>query len=85
MPQFTIDLSKRAVDKLQKVAKRTSRTARVDLDLVQWITLHLREVAISDDLTFAAVGIREVQQRDAQESLDVALEAERDRLLLKLG
>lgn len=84
MPKFTIDLSQATVDKLQQQVQRTNENTGTSLTLQQWITLHMKEIAIADDLTAAIAALQEQQQRDAQATLDAAITTARDQLLAEL-
>jgi hypothetical protein len=84
MPQFTIDLSQKAVDRLQTQVQRTNDANGTNFTLREWLELHLKEIAIADDLTTAVQAIQEQQQRHAQDALNAAVHTERDRLLQQL-
>lgn len=84
MPKFTIDLSAKAVTALQTQVTRTNENEGTAYTLQQWITLHLNELAITDELGAAVAAIQEQQQRDAQTTLDTAIRAARDQLLAAL-
>ncbi len=84
MPQFTITLTQKAVDKLQQQVQRTNENQGTSLTIKQWITLHLRELAITDELNAAVTGLRDEQQRDAQSTLEAAIRTARDQLLANL-
>lgn len=84
MPQFTITLTQKAVDKLQQQVQRTNENQGTSLTLKQWMTLHLRELAITDELNAAVTGLRDEQQRDAQTALEAAIRTARDELLANL-
>lgn len=81
MPQFTITLSQKAVDRLQVHVQRTNDANGTNLTMRDWVELHLKEIAIADDLAIATQAIQEQQQRDAQDALQAAVRAQRDRLL----
>jgi predicted DNA-binding protein len=85
LPQFTITLSQKAVDRLSAQVQRTNDANGTDLAVRDWIELHLNEIAIADDLTTAVKAIQEQQQRDAQDALQAAIRAQRDHLLEGLG
>lgn len=84
MPDFTITLTQKAVDKLQQQVQRTNENQGTSLTLKQWMTLHLRELAITDELNAAVTGLRDEQQRDAQTALETAIRTARDQLLANL-
>jgi urease accessory protein UreF len=85
LPQFTITLSQKAVDRLQIQVQRTNDANGTTLTMRDWIELHLKEIAIADDLAIATQAIQEQQQRDAQDALQAAVRAQRDRLLEDLA
>ncbi len=85
MPQFTITLSQKAVDRLSAQVQRTNDANGTDLAVRDWIELHLKEIAIADDLAAAMRTIQDQQQRDAQDALQAAIRAQRDHLLDGLG
>jgi hypothetical protein len=84
MPRFAIDLSQKAVNKLQAQVQRTNENAGTSLTLQQWMTLHLRELAITDELGAAVAAIQEQQQQNAQTALEAAVRTARDELLAEL-
>ncbi len=84
MPKFTTTLTQATVDKLQQHVQRTNENAGTTLTLQQWITLHLQELAITDELAAAVTAIQQQQQRDAQTTLDDAVRTARDELLAQL-
>ena len=80
MPRFIIDLSQKAVDKLQAHVQRTNDANATSYTLKDWIALHLKELAIADDLPLAIDQL----QRESQDTLNAAIRAKRDRLLQEL-
>ncbi len=84
MPKFTTTLTQATVDKLQQHVQRTNENAGTILTLQQWITLHLQELAITDELAAAVTALQEQQKRDAQATLDAAIKTTRDELLAEL-
>ncbi len=81
MPKFTIDLSQKAVDKLQtQHVDRSNGANGTALTLKDWIVLHLNELAITADLP-AAIG---QLQRESQDTLTAAIRTTRDRLIREL-
>jgi hypothetical protein len=85
LPQFTITLSQKAVDRISAQVQRTNDTNGTDLAVRDWIELHLKEIAIADDLAAMMKAIQEQQQRDAHDVLQAAVRAQRDHLLEDLG
>ncbi len=77
MPKFTLDLSPTAVAGLQLLAGRYNADNGTTLSVTDWLHLHVKELAIQDDLVAAAKSLREQADRDA----DAAFNAERQRLL----
>lgn len=84
MPTFTIDISAQAVAKLNAVVNRYNANSGTTFTLKQWLLLHIKDVAIADDLNVATTQLQEQHQRDAQAALQAALTTERDRLLTEL-
>ncbi|MGH9312177.1 MAG: hypothetical protein ACRD1S_03155 [Vicinamibacterales bacterium] len=74
---FTITLSQAAVDRLQLILARYNVENGATLTLVDWMQLHLREVAIQDEWSQSA----ETIQRQSQTDVHAAILAERERLL----
>jgi len=77
MPQFAIDLSDAAYTGLQRLVMRYNADNSAALTVEEWIHLHLRELAVQDEIVRAAEDL----QRQAQETAAAALQAERQRLL----
>ena len=84
MPEFTIPLTQNTVDRLQAQVQRTNENAGTILTLQQWLALHLKELAIADDLAAAAPAINEQAEKDARTAAADAIRQERDRLLAAL-
>ncbi len=80
MPRFSIELSAKAVQKLQPQVQRTNDSAGTSLTLKDWITLHLNELAIADDLAPAVDQLA----TETQDTLTAAIRAKRDQLLQEL-
>lgn len=77
MPTFTITLSPQAVAKLQAVVDRYNANTGQTLTVRDWIALHIKEVAIADDL----MAEHQRLQREHEESLRAAVEAARKGLI----
>lgn len=77
MPSFTITLSAQAVARLQAVVDRYNANTGQTLTVRDWITLHVKEVAIADDL----MAEHQRLQRKHEESLRAAVEAARKGLI----
>ncbi len=80
MPQFTIDLSTKAVAKLKTITQRTNDAEGTAYTVKQWIVLHLKELAIADDLSPAV----DLLATETQDTLTAAIRAKRDQLLQEL-
>ena len=80
MPRFTIDLSRKAVDKLQAHAQRTNDANGTTMTLKDWMVLHMKELAIADDLPAAVAQL----QTETRDTLTAAINAKRDQLLQEL-
>jgi predicted DNA-binding protein len=84
MPQFSIDLPQRAVDNLQAVVQRTNDNTGAALTLREWIEMHLKEVAIADQLAAAVDTLQKEQEAARQRQLEDGARAARDALLAAL-
>ena len=91
MPRLTIaldgktaDLPDSVVAHLQLLADRTNATQRTALTALDWLVLHIKELAITDDLALAVDALRKQQEADAQASLEATARAARDQLLAAL-
>jgi len=85
MGKHTIDLPAGTDNRLlaRHVAPYNILTAK-DLTLDDWITLHLNELAINDELAAVAGTLQAQAQRNHDDALTSAINAERDRLLTEL-
>ena len=77
MPRFDIELSDAALAGLQDLVGRYNKDNGAALTVEGWILLHLKELAVQDDLLLAVETLR----RQAEETAAAALRAERQRLL----
>lgn len=77
MPTFTLTISDPALAGLQAVVSRYNADNGTALSVQDWLLLHVKELAIQDQLLEAA---RTFQQQAEQSAAD-ALRAERQRLL----
>ena len=77
MPDLTITLTDRAHAGLQVVVTKWNAANNQTLALEAWVDLHLRELAVQDQILRAAEDL----QRQAQETAAAALQTERQRLL----
>lgn len=84
MPQFSIDIPQKAVDRLQVHVQRTNEANGTSYTLREWIDLHLRELAIADDLAAATTALQHQAETDARDNMATAVRSERDRLLHEL-
>jgi hypothetical protein len=81
MPRFTVELSESAVTRLQVVVEVYNQNNGLSLTVQDWITLHLRELAVQDQL---AASERTLRQQ-AEQTHAAAVAAERQRLLESVG
>jgi len=79
------DIPDAAVPRLQVVCDRTNAAQKTALSLGDWIALHLREIAIADDLAAATQQLQQQKQADAQAALDAAIRSVRNDLLASLA
>lgn len=77
MRTFTIELPDRAVEGLEKAAHTYNGQRGGNLSVQEWITLHLRELSIGEDLGALLPSIQEWVNREHQEHIAEA----RDGLL----
>lgn len=84
MPQFTIKLSAKALAGLQAMVERNNADSGRSLTVGDWLTLHVKELLITEELARSAENLRQQAERDANAALDAALRAEKDRLLREL-
>ena len=77
MAKFEIELSDAAYQGLQRLVTRYNADNNAAHTVEAWVDLHLRELAVQDEIVRAA----EQLQREAQETAAAALQAERQRLL----
>jgi len=80
----TAGLPDAVVPALQRLTDRTNAAQKTALTVLEWLTTHLKEVAIADDLTAAIEQLRRQQETDAQASLDAAVRTTRDAMLAGL-
>lgn len=82
MPNFTIKLSQKTVDKLTAGAvTRTNEAGGTSYTLLQWLTLHANEIAIADDLPPAIAQL----QNESRDTLAAAIRTLTADLIKKLG
>lgn len=84
MPTFTIDISAKAVQRLQGIVDRHNQNQGTSLTVQQWLLRTVQEMAISDQLAAGIESLRRQAESDANAALEAALAAERDRLVADL-
>ena len=84
MPKFTFTFSDAEITNLQKITNTHNANTGQALTVQQWLDRHHKELAITEDLTAIVRTLQEQQQRDAQATLDAAINAARDTLLAEL-
>lgn len=77
MPTFTITITDLALAGLQAIVARYNADSGTVLSVQDWLLLHLKELAIQDELLAAA----QTFQRQAEQSAADAIRTERQRLL----
>ena len=92
MPRLTLTLDDKAaglpdavVPLLQRLTDRTNAQQKTTFSVLDWLALHLKELAIADDLAAAVEQLRQQQQTDAEASLAAAVNTARDELLASLA
>ncbi len=85
MPTFTIDLSAAAVTRLQAIVAAYNANNGLALTVAQWLLLHIKEVAIGQELGDSVDALRKQVEANANAALNAAVTAERDRLIASLG
>ncbi len=73
MPDFTITLRTKAVQRLRAVLQRYNDNQGASLTLKQFLHLHLQEMAVADELDQATRTLTEQVQRDASHTLQAAI------------
>jgi len=84
VPRFTIDITDKALAKLQTHVDRTNENQGTALTVQQWLVLHVNEIAIAQDLGAAVDGIRQQEETNARSALEAAVKTARDQLLAAL-
>jgi hypothetical protein len=77
MPKLHLELTTPCLTRLQGVVARHNAEHGTRLTLLEWLTLHLQELAIQDELTQRILEL----QRQAETDLNAALHAEKEMLL----
>ena len=81
MPQFTIDIPQKAVDRLHLIVARYNHETGDNLTLAQWLDLHVRELSIAEELAASAAALQKQVEDQARDDVTAAVRAERERLL----
>jgi aminoglycoside phosphotransferase (APT) family kinase protein len=84
MPEFTISVPQKAVDRLQQLVARYNDNTGSSLTLRDWLTLHLKEMAVQAEMAESASAIRRQQELEANQMYADAVKAEQDRLIAGL-
>ncbi len=77
MPDFTISISDTAAAKVAALVTRYNENNGTNFTVKEWITLHLRELAIQEELLAAVETAKQQLEKDTQ----TAVINERQRLL----
>ena len=81
MPTFNITISDAALARLKAIVDRYNADNGAALSVQDWLLLHLKELAIQDNLLAAAQNF----QKQAEQGAADATNAERQRLLDSVG
>ena len=84
MPRITIDISDRTLTRLQALTDATNAAQGTALTPREWVLLHLRELAIADDLKTAGHQLQLQHAATAAEALHADITAARDAMLAGL-
>ena len=84
MPKFSLDLTDKAVQRLQGFVTTYNQNEGTALTLLQWITLHLQEMAVAEELGAAIEGMRRQSEIQANRDFEATVKAERTRLIATL-
>ena len=79
MPRFTLDLSAAAAARLQALVTQWNENNGAALTVAAWLHMHVKELAIQDELMATANTLREQAEKSAAD----AFTAERQRLLVQ--
>jgi hypothetical protein len=77
MPTFTIELNGRMVTRLNRIVGRYNADNGTDMTLQAWLQLHIREIAIQEDLAAEHAALT----KQAEADVSAAVRAAKDRLL----
>ena len=81
----TGELPDACVPRLQVQVDRTNAATKGAATLLEWLALHLQEIAIADELAAAIDGLRQQGEADANVALAAAVKAARDELIATLA
>ncbi len=81
MPKFTLDLTAAAVTRLNAIVGAYNANNGTALTVPEWLLLHIKEVAVGEQLAAAVDGLRRQAEANANAALEDAVKAERDRLI----
>lgn len=81
MPEFTITITDKVVDRLNILVQRANEANGTRLTLGEWLQLHTEEMAIADQLAARIQALQEEGLQAAQDALSAAIRVERERLL----
>jgi len=81
----TADLPDACVPRLQVQVDRTNAANKSSSTLLQWLEIHLQEIAIADELAAAIDGLRQQGEADANAALATAVKTARDQLIAALA
>lgn len=84
MPKFTIDLTDKAVDKLQAPLARANSAGGTDYTLGEWLQRVVEEMAIADDLRAAVQAIAETEESAKTDRINDQARTVHDELLAAL-
>jgi len=86
MPSHTIDISAEVENRLLARHVAPYNTAfKASFTLDEWVLVHLKELAVQDELSNAVSQLQAQEQTNANNALQAAVEAERQRLIATLG
>lgn len=80
----TVTLSDRVLNKLAVQVNRANEAGGLNLTTLRWIVLHLRELAISEQLAALTTPIKDQAEADARTAFEQSMLRERERLLADL-
>lgn len=77
----TLVIADSVASELQREVYRTNADRSLNLNLTEWLELHLQEIAIAQDLTHATEQLRKAAEELANTTLVDNVNTERERLL----